>query len=257
MKIPFHIKSFWQKSKRILAGLFRQRHQRQALLAAIAVELLLILWLAMLHFPALPREEHLEINFQNEDFDFEQLKPPPPEKIPDISKYINNNQLSTMASNEWQDENWETESRSTQTGAQTEDETANQEETPGEEDPAEQLQLKPHIYNPAERATNPEKLVMEKSFKGASRIKYYVRGRWKIALSNPIYTCPDDMHGWISINIRVDRQGRVVHAQYDPQRSTSTKECLIDAALRYARRTRFNPDPNGPPLSYGYIRYLF
>ncbi len=257
MKTPFYIKSIWQKSTRTLAGLFRQRSQRQALLAAIAVELLLILWLAMLHFPALPREERMEINFQTEDFDFDQLKPPPQEKIPDISKYLNNNRLSTLASNEWQDENWETESRSSQTEAQTEDETDNEEEIPDDEGPAEQPQLKPRIANPADRATNPQKLVKEKSFKGASRIKYYVRGRWKVALSNPIYTCPDDMHGWISINIQVDRQGKVVRAQYDPKRSTSSKECLIDAALRYARRTRFNADPNGPPLSYGYIRYLF
>ncbi len=258
MKIPPSILSLWQKLRDTGAGLFRQPSQRRALLTALAVELAVILWLAMLHFPTPPREERMEINFQTEDFDFDQLKPPPPEKIPDISKYLNNNRLRALASNEWQDDNWDAESRNTESESQQPDETTGDEgDDTGDTGPIEQPELKPRLNNPSDKPTNPQKLVKEKSFKGASRIKYYVRGRWKVALRNPIYTCPDDMHGWISVNIQVDRQGRVVHVQYDPKRSTSTKECLIDAALEYARRTRFNADPHGPPLSYGYIRYLF
>ncbi len=259
MKILPVISSLWQKTRQAANRLLFGLHSRhRALLAALIVELAIIFWLSMLHFPAPPREERMEIDFQTEDFDFEQLKTPPPEKIPDISKYLNNNRLRTLASNEWQDENWETESRNTGADSQNPDEIADDESDDSDDQgPVKQPQLQPRLDNPVEQITNPGKLVKEKSFKGASRIKYFVRGRWKVSLRNPIYTCPDDMHGWISINIQVDRQGRVVHAQYDPKRSTSTKECLIDAALRYARRTRFNADPNGPPLSYGYIRYLF
>jgi len=264
VKIKQNILSLWQKwfIKNYLW--LRKKSQFRALLIAIVVELLVILWLSLTHIPNPPHELRMEINFQSEKFDFDQLKPPLPQKIPDISKYLNN-QLSTLASNEWQDEYWTTESRGFETentntfNNSNNNSNGDEDEDNNDDDqgPITPPKLKPALLHSDNKSNNPTQLIKEKSFKGASRIIYYVRGRWKIALSNPIYTCPDDMHGWITVNIQVNRQGHVVHAQYDPKRSTSSKECLIDAAIRYARRTRFNRDPNAPPLSYGYIKYLF
>ena len=224
------------------------KHKRRALVITLIIELLLIAGLATLHFPRPQVPATMEINLVDDDFDFSELQPPPKTEIPDISPYLNQNEMTTLASNEWQEETSETEN------------TPEEQETEEEETDRNTEALTPQLspdQSALSRQTKPTSTDEITSFKGKSRIRYYVKGRHKTYLENPIYTCPDYMHGWVTISIVVDREGKVVQAAYDPQSSGTSYECLVDAALRAARRARFNRDATAPAFTRGYIKFLF
>lgn len=225
-------------------------HTRKALLAAIAIELLIIFSLFLWHFPSPPKEEKLEINFIPDDFDFSQLQKPKKIEIPDISQYLNNRHLTTTASNDWQEESAETD----EFGENNQAEGEQTDQTP---EPTPEPDLRPALEKEQPHTSLEKETEERKNFTGESRIHYFVRGRYKVYLKNPIFTCPDYMHGWVKVYVEVDRNGRVVKAEYDKDGSTTDLQCLIDAALRYARATRFNKDPQAPEISTGYIRYMF
>jgi hypothetical protein len=79
--------------------------------------------------------------------------------------------------------------------------------------------------------------------KGGNRnttISYQLVNRKDIDLPNPVYTCYGS--GKVVINIEVDALGKVVKTAYNKMASTTTNECLIDAALEYSDAARFSTD---------------
>ena len=85
-------------------------------------------------------------------------------------------------------------------------------------------------------------------------ISYYLSGREAVAeLPNPVYTCEES--GKVVVNITVDDQGRVIEASYNKASSSTANGCLIDNAIYYARKARFNKDSKNKQL--GTITYLF
>ncbi len=238
------------------ANFWHSRHTRKALILAAVIEIVLIVLLANTHFPSQPREKQFEVSMQTEDFDFNQLPKPEREKLPDIEQYLN---TTTRASNEWQEDFSEEEMINEETtNNETEPESETGEE-PGETNP-----------NPANNLENSAKKIPvitpkpqtklydeEKSYKGISRIKYYVPGHRKRYLRNPLFTCPDNMHGWVRIDVVVDRSGKVLKAKFNPGQSTTNLGCLVETALRYSQQTQFDSNPQAPEKVYGYILYLF
>jgi len=94
----------------------------------------------------------------------------------------------------------------------------------------------------------------EKKANKRTLISYYLVGREAVAeLPNPVYTC--EQSGKVVINITVDDQGRVIEASYNKASSNTTNGCLIDNAIYYARKARFNKDSKNKQL--GTITYLF
>ncbi len=71
-------------------------------------------------------------------------------------------------------------------------------------------------------------------------ISYQLVNRNDIDLPNPVYTCYGS--GKVVINIEVDQLGKVVKNGYNKTASTTTNECLIDAALEYSEQARFSTD---------------
>ena len=57
------------------------------------------------------------------------------------------------------------------------------------------------------------------------------------------------------INITVDGQGYVTEASYNKSASSTTNGCLIDNAIHYARKARF--DRSNKNKQVGTITYLF
>jgi membrane-associated HD superfamily phosphohydrolase len=68
---------------------------------------------------------------------------------------------------------------------------------------------------------------------------YYLEDRKKLYLPIPVYTC--DTSGKIVIDIQVNGMGKVVKAAYNKTVSTTSNGCLIESALKYASRSKFNP----------------
>ncbi len=79
--------------------------------------------------------------------------------------------------------------------------------------------------------------------KGGNRnttISYQLVNRKDIDLPNPVYTCYGS--GKVVINVEVNNLGKVVKNSYNKTASTTSNECLIDAALEYSEQARFTTD---------------
>ncbi|MGJ8665623.1 MAG: hypothetical protein ACSHW7_04600 [Patiriisocius sp.] len=79
------------------------------------------------------------------------------------------------------------------------------------------------------------------SSKGAvtrTTISYSLVDRKAMRLPNPVFTCEGG--GKVVISIEVNKLGNVTKASYNKSASTTRNGCLIDSALDYAQRSRFN-----------------
>jgi hypothetical protein len=82
---------------------------------------------------------------------------------------------------------------------------------------------------------------------------YSLQGRNKLDLPPPIYTCPEG--GRVVVNIEVDSRGFVLKARLNENSSNTTNRCLIENAIAYALKSRFNA--SGRNLQMGTITYIF
>jgi hypothetical protein len=85
-------------------------------------------------------------------------------------------------------------------------------------------------------------------------ISYQLVNRKDIDLPNPVYTCFG--FGKVVINIEVNNLGKVIKNSYNKTASTTSNECLIDAALDYSKQARFNTDA-AKPKQLGTITFNF
>ena len=98
-------------------------------------------------------------------------------------------------------------------------------------------------------------LDLENSYKGPTRISYFLEGRNRVFMPLPIYKCPGG--GKVVILIVVDPYGDVVETKIDTQQSGTLDYCLAEAAEEAARRTKFNKDRTAPARQNGSITYIF
>lgn len=71
----------------------------------------------------------------------------------------------------------------------------------------------------------------------------------------PAYRCPAG--GKIHIDIKVNQKGEVTSARVNQGMSTSSNTCLVNEALKYAKRSWVNQDFKGPSSVDGSITYIF
>ncbi|NJX15351.1 hypothetical protein [Tamlana crocina] len=74
-----------------------------------------------------------------------------------------------------------------------------------------------------------------------STISYSLSNRKKVYIPIPVYLCEVD--GKIVVNITVNASGEVTDAYLNTS-SNSSNECLIEHALEYAKKSKFNADPS-------------
>ncbi|SFW34297.1 hypothetical protein SAMN02927921_01259 [Sinomicrobium oceani] len=87
-----------------------------------------------------------------------------------------------------------------------------------------------------------------------SSISYSLVNRVHRSLPNPVYTC--SARGKIVINIKVDALGNVTDASFNKRSSTSGNGCLVEHAITYALRAKFE-EKEGNDSQVGTITYLF
>lgn len=90
---------------------------------------------------------------------------------------------------------------------------------------------------------------------GGEGISFDLTGRSAQNLKTPEY--PGQEEGVVVVEIRVNNQGVVVHANAGVRGSNSLDQGLIRAAQNAAMVTRFNADPNAPAIQTGTITYRF
>ena len=71
-------------------------------------------------------------------------------------------------------------------------------------------------------------------------ISYQLVNRKDVDLPNPVYTCFG--YGKVVINIEVNNLGKVVKNSFNKTASSTSNECLIDAALEYSKDAIFTTD---------------
>jgi TonB family protein len=89
---------------------------------------------------------------------------------------------------------------------------------------------------------------------GATTVWHDLQGRIR-ADDVPGYLCRSQ--GRVAVRITVAQDGSVLKADLDPARSTQADECMLENALRSAKRARFNASPNGSAAQNGTVFFLF
>ena len=84
-------------------------------------------------------------------------------------------------------------------------------------------------------------------------VSYSLVDRNSYELPPPIYTCIEG--GKVVINITVDAYGYVKEATYNSKSSNTANGCLVDNAIAYALRARF--DTSNKASQIGTITYIF
>lgn len=99
-----------------------------------------------------------------------------------------------------------------------------------------------------------------KAYGGNVMVRWYERdahqnNNWYVR--NPGYTCGYGSSGKVVVRVKVNQNGDVVTAEYDPSASSNANACMIEQAEKYAKMSRFNYSPNAPKLEDGWISYTF
>ncbi len=89
--------------------------------------------------------------------------------------------------------------------------------------------------------------------KRRTSVSYSLVGRTNYRLPPPIYTCIEG--GTVVVNIEVDQNGYVTDAHFNASSSNTSNGCLVDNAIAYALRARFNPSEETSQI--GTITYIF
>lgn len=76
-------------------------------------------------------------------------------------------------------------------------------------------------------------------------------------ICNPGYKCGHGSSGRVAVSIKVGQDGRVISANVDPAGTTSANPCMIEEAIRYAKKSRFDYSGSAPESQSGKIYYTF
>ena len=88
---------------------------------------------------------------------------------------------------------------------------------------------------------------------GDKGISYGLAGRGLVA--PPPTDNAHQEYGDIKVTIQVNKQGQVIDAQYSRAGSTITNRALIDKYVAYAKKAKFNADPNAAEIQQGHITF--
>jgi hypothetical protein len=102
--------------------------------------------------------------------------------------------------------------------------------------------------------SDANKNVSVSNSKKNSTVSYRLVNRKALDLPNPVYTC--ESAGTIVINIEVSDMGKVIKTLFNEASSSTSNQCLIDAALDYAKNAYFTTD-SSRTKQLGSITYNF
>lgn len=90
---------------------------------------------------------------------------------------------------------------------------------------------------------------------GEVLVRYDLSDRKAHDLPKPGYTC--NSSGTVVVDIKVDKTGEVKSASFNSSLSSGASECMINKAVRYAKKSRFNYSGGAPSTQSGTITYKF
>lgn len=90
---------------------------------------------------------------------------------------------------------------------------------------------------------------------GEVLVSFNLKDRKPHSLPKPGYTC--DRSGTVKIDIKVDQNGEVKSASFNASGSKNADECMIQQAIKFAKKSRFNYSSSAPSSQSGTITYRF
>ncbi len=109
-------------------------------------------------------------------------------------------------------------------------------------------------YSEDQEVDENEQSDSDEEYSGPTNVTYFLEHRFKKYLPIPVYTCKGG--GLVRVDIIVNQKGRVISTSISSE-SDTMEQCLLETALKYAVRTKFNTDYNADPRQNGYIMYQF
>lgn len=109
--------------------------------------------------------------------------------------------------------------------------------------------------NKSNKTTTPINNTSGNATSGKVLVSYDVEDRNGTYVPAPGYMCPQGTNGKIVINVKVNQSGQVVEAVVNS--STSNDSCMMDYALRFAKKSKFSYHKNNTGLQKGTITYVF
>ena len=101
----------------------------------------------------------------------------------------------------------------------------------------------------------PEQENNDEPYTGPTTITYDLPGRNHLRIPVPVYKCPDG--GIVRVNISVNKQGQVIRANIDGTPGNFNEICIFETALEASLASRFNENPDAPPVQTGIITFYF
>lgn len=97
----------------------------------------------------------------------------------------------------------------------------------------------------------------DKKYGGDVLVDWELSGRKDKSLPPPSYMCGKGASGKIVINITVNQNGNVLTAKFNSGASSSSNNCMIQQAKRYALKSRFNYSGTASKSQAGKLFYIF
>ena len=95
----------------------------------------------------------------------------------------------------------------------------------------------------------------DEPYQGPTTITYDLQGRKHLRMPVPVYKCPDG--GVVSVNISVDRMGRVIRADIEGTPGNFNEICIFETAMESAYGSRFSEKSDAPSVQSGTITFYF
>lgn len=123
-------------------------------------------------------------------------------------------------------------------------------------EPIEKKETPENKNNKSENTDDPGNTSKDLNIKGTVTSSYNLGGRTHERIAKPSYTCKSG--GTVTVNIKVDRSGRVIEARINQRSSSYTEECLGENAIKYAYKSKFiagtqYDDPQSGTITYNYV----
>ncbi len=84
---------------------------------------------------------------------------------------------------------------------------------------------------------------------------YSLKNRYDLDLPVPSYICRKE--GVVLLDIKVNQKGDVKSVSINNSGTNTSNECLLNEALNYAKKARFNQDFNASSSQSGTIKFVF
>ena len=86
-------------------------------------------------------------------------------------------------------------------------------------------------------------------------VSYNLKNRKAHSLPKPGYTC--NRSGTVKLDIKVSQDGEIKSVSFNSSESSNADECMVQQAIRFAKRSRFDFSSSAPSSQSGTITYKF